>query len=102
MELNQHMEIIIVDDGSTDNTVANVMHYIEDVKSRGITNPVCVVSNFRCTMFTLSRIKLVALRKNLFAGAARNIGRRLSKGNLIMFGEADDLYEEVYLPASLS
>ncbi len=50
-------------------------------------------------MFTLKRIKLVGLRKNLFAGAARNIGRRLAKGNLIMFGEADDLYEEVYHPA---
>lgn len=70
--LNQsykNIELIVIDDGSTDNTLEEI-NKIED-----------------------SRI-IVASQKNLGPGAARNYGIKLAKGDFIAFCDADDKLNE--------
>ena len=69
--LNQtynNLEIIIVDDGSTDNTK-------EEVKK-----------------ITDKRVKYIKLKQNKGAAFARNIGIKKSKGNFISFQDSDDYF----------
>lgn len=65
-------EVIVVDDGSTDQT--------RDV-----------ICNFR------SRIKSVVNKQNCGCGVARNQGLKLAKGDLCLFLDADDYLEPFYL-----
>lgn len=66
-----HWECIVVDDGSTDETVAVVKNYVNKD------------SRFQCLQRPDSRIKGSA--------ASRNIGFEASKGNLIYWLDSDDL-----------
>lgn len=61
-----NLELIIVDDGSTDNTVKVVKEYTDQ------------------------RIKLICQRKNGGANKARNIGIASAKGEYIAFQDSDD------------
>jgi teichuronic acid biosynthesis glycosyltransferase TuaG len=69
-QVYQHWELIIVDDGSNDNTFE-------------------VVSNFQQTE---ARIQLLALEKNGGLPAARNAGARQAKGTYLAFLDSDDLW----------
>ena len=76
-----NIEIIIVNDASTDNTLSRIYKYI---KSNNISN-----------------IRIINLEKNGRAGNARNIGIRVAKGEYIAFLDQDDhvvetMYEEMY------
>lgn len=71
------VEVVIVDDASTDNTVAVITNFIEQQRKKGITNP---------------EWKLVALHVNVLGGAARNFGVRASTGEILFFCDSDDLY----------
>ena len=62
------MEIIIVDDGSTDNT----KEVIDKFQDR--------------------RIKYIKLDKNQGASNARNIGIKAAKGKYISFQDSDDIF----------
>ena len=69
-------EIIIVDDGSTDNSVSIIKKYME----------------------IDSRISLIE-QKNQYAGAARNHGMRIATGDYLCFLDADDFFEPNMLEA---
>ena len=70
----QYWELIIVDDGSTDNTKEVVEQFLKED----------------------SRIKY-HYQNNSERSAARNKGLNKTKGNYICFIDSDDLYEEEYL-----
>ena len=75
--LNQtlrEIEIIFVDDGSTDNSLAILEKYQQ----------------------IDSRIKIIK-QKNQFAGVARNNGMREAKGKYIIFLDSDDFFEKEML-----
>lgn len=69
-------EIIIIDDGSTDNTLRVVREYID---SNGKKNSYIVFS-----------------QKNQGVSTARNKGLELASGNLIAFLDSDDMVAEYY------
>ena len=67
----REIEVIIVDDGSTDNTEDVVRNIIKD-----------------------NRIKYIKLEINKGQSAARNIGVKESVGKYIAFQDSDDIWEE--------
>lgn len=66
----QHWEILVVDDCSTDDTVACVQHFVEKD----------------------NRIKLIQLSENSGAAVARNKGIEYAQGQYIAFLDSDDLW----------
>lgn len=64
----ENLEIIIVEDCSTDNSLNTLIKYLED-----------------------SRVKLIQHEKNSGLSAARNTGIDAAKGDYIMFVDSDDL-----------
>jgi len=73
-----HIELIIVDDGSTDHTIEVVEGYLADKRIRYI------------------------FQRNAGAAAARNRGLALRKGKLIAFIDSDDFWEKNKLEIQLS
>ena len=69
MQSYSGLEVIVVDDASTDNSVE-------------------VVKNI---MLADTRVKLVAVDKNIGVGCVRNEGLRNAKGKLIAFQDSDDV-----------
>ena len=67
----QDIEIICVDDGSTDHTLSMLNRYAE------LDKRLCVLS-----------------QQNQFAGAARNLGLSKAKGEYLIFLDADDFFSE--------
>lgn len=65
-----HFELIIVDDGSTDNTLQTIQ------------------------TFTDSRIRTIRLSKRKGAPAARNIGIQQAKGDWMAFQDSDDVWHK--------
>lgn len=64
----ENLEIIVVEDCSTDNSLNTLIKYLED-----------------------SRVKLIQHEKNSGLSAARNTGIDAAKGDYIMFVDSDDL-----------
>lgn len=67
----QNIEIICVDDGSTDNTLKKLQNYAR--------------TDMRVRIFS---------QQNQYAGAARNLGMAQAKGEYILFLDADDFFAE--------
>lgn len=67
----QDIEIICVDDGSTDNTLEKLNNYAK--------------ADTRVRIFS---------QQNQFAGAARNLGLKQAKGEYILFLDSDDFFAE--------
>ena len=77
------LEVICVDDGSTDNSLAILREYEENYKNVHVLT-----------------------QKNQYAGIARNLGLSIAKGEYIHFLDADDYviegaYEKIYKKAKL-
>lgn len=70
-------EVVVVNEGSTDRTPELVANYIQDKP----------------------HYKLIHHAKRVSAGAARNTGAKVSKGDILFFCDADDLYfkDHIYL-----
>jgi glycosyltransferase involved in cell wall biosynthesis len=66
-----NIEIICVDDGSTDNSVSLIEHY------KKIDNRIILIK-----------------QKNLHAGIARNTGLSIAKGEYVIFLDSDDIFEK--------
>ncbi|KAL6051578.1 Glucosyl transferase [Balamuthia mandrillaris] len=75
-------EVVIVDDASTDNTAARVMSFIRKKGAQRVTNP---------------KWKLIGVRDQLLAGAARNLGVLHSTGDVLFFLDSDDLFHPQHI-----
>jgi glycosyltransferase involved in cell wall biosynthesis len=73
-------EIVVVDDGSDDNTAKSVINYIKN-------NP----RNHK-------KIKLIEHEKRLGKAAALDTGVENSSGDIVLFTEADNTYPACYFP----
>ena len=69
----QNWMLIIIDDGSTDNTLKYIKEEIEDIKHK---------------------VKLIELATNTGVANARNIGIEQAKGKYIAFLDADDFWKK--------
>ena len=78
-QLTEDMELILVDDASSDSTLALL-------RERYGSDP---------------KVLLAALTQNGGAAAARNVGIRLTRGEWVAFCDADDEWLPGYLPALL-
>ena len=70
-----NLELIIIDDASTDNTLNEIKKTTNKFKNYDKFN----------------KIKIIELKKNMGCYFAKNIGLRLSKGEIIGFQDADDI-----------
>ena len=75
-----HWELILIDDGSKDNSVA----IIKSIEKQD------------------SRVKLIRHSENLGVAEARNTGIRLAEGNFIAFIDSDDIWDNKKLDSQLS
>ncbi len=76
----KNWEMLIVDDGSSDNTIETVSTYLKKD----------------------ARIKLILLEKNLGAAVARNVAIKKSSGRFVAFLDSDDLWKPQKLEKQIS
>ncbi|KAL6066129.1 Glycosyltransferase family 2 protein [Balamuthia mandrillaris] len=77
-------EVVVVDDASPDNTLSKVLSFVDRRRKAPSPNVTW---------------KVLSLPQQVFAGSARNLGVYHSKGEVLFFLDADDLYhpEHVYV-----
>ncbi|KAL6066145.1 Glycosyltransferase [Balamuthia mandrillaris] len=80
IRLITNAEVVIVDDSSSDNSVARVLSFIHHQQHTDTKEHI--------------QWKLVSSRQHLFRGTARNVGVTRSKGEVIFFLDADDVFHE--------
>ncbi|CAM1345032.1 glycosyltransferase family 2 protein [Tenacibaculum amylolyticum] len=71
-------EVIIVDDKSTDDSLNEVLEYLDNIPKR----------------FEKVRVEIIRLEENRGVGYARNVGFKKTTGDIVSFLDADDIYEE--------
>ena len=84
-------EVIVVDDKSTDSSVEAVRSFMESAEPPGAK--ACI----ECT-HPPPQYVLLQHETNMGAGATRNHGVEAAKGDIIFFGEADDVFYEHHIP----
>ena len=82
LQTYKDFDLIIVDDGSTDNSLEVVNEYIRDVL---------------CVMCDVCKNVRVIQQNNAGVAAARNNGVKASKGEYVCFLDADDWWEPTFL-----
>ena len=91
----QNFEIVVVDDGSTDNSAQVVQEFIREVKSERLENENSKADNIA---YNLSPITFKLIRQaNAGVCSARNRGIQEAKYDYIALLDGDDLWDEHYL-----
>ena len=88
-------ELIVVDDGSTDDSARIAEEYIREVKGAETSRTVTSTYNLSPITYKLS-VRLIT-QSNAGVSAARNSGVAVSSGEYIAFLDADDWWEPTFL-----
>ena len=91
-------ELIVVDDGSTDDSASIVQQFIDErLKVKGEENSGAVTSTYNLSPITYKLSVRLITQSNAGVSAARNSGVAASSGDYIAFLDADDWWEPTYL-----
>jgi glycosyltransferase involved in cell wall biosynthesis len=86
-QLNEECELIIIDDKSTDQTIAKVMSHL----TKEMTSKYFQFKNAE------KNFKFYMQKENKGVSAARNVGLKVATGEYITFIDGDDLVSENYI-----
>ena len=91
-------ELIVVDDGSTDDSASIVQQFIDEIlKVKGEETSRAVTSTYNLSPITYKLSVRLITQSNAGVSAARNNGVAASSGDYIAFLDADDWWEPTYL-----
>jgi glycosyltransferase involved in cell wall biosynthesis len=91
-------EVIVVDDGSTDDSACIVQQFIDErLKVKGEETSGAVTSTYNLSPITYKLSVRLITQSNAGVSAARNSGVATSSGDYIAFLDADDWWEPTYL-----
>ena len=91
-------EVIVVDDGSTDDSACIVQQFIDErLKVKGEETSGAVTSTYNLSPITYKLSVRLITQSNAGVSAARNSGVAASSGDYIAFLDADDWWEPTYL-----
>lgn len=91
-------ELIVVDDGSTDDSASIVQQFIDErLKVKGEETSRAVTSTYNLSPITYKLSVRLITQSNAGVSAARNSGVAASSGDYIAFLDADDWWESNYL-----
>ena len=91
-------ELIVVDDGSTDDSASIVQQFIDErLKVKGEENSGAVTSTYNLSPINYKLSVRLITQSNAGVSAARNNGVAASSGDYVAFLDADDCWEPTYL-----
>ena len=91
-------ELIVVDDGSTDDSASIVQQFIDErLKVKGEETSGAVTSTYHLSPITYKLSVRLITQSNAGVSAARNAGVAQSHGDYLAFLDADDWWEPTYL-----